>query len=688
MRVLMIVLCLMLFGNGSRAGEKLNPYLRLLGRDARLSRAFTPSAGKLSLGGFSAELVPVLILTRDPVATAAAAKRAGAGARIGRPVGNILPVQAPLALFDSLSARPEVERIEAVPPRRLLLDLSRPEVGADLAESGTGLPMPITGKGVIAALVDTGIDYEHEDFGGRRGRVLMIWDQFAASGDPPEGENTGALCDRARIIKGTCDSIDAIGHGTHVSATMASSADGYRGMAPGANLMAVASMDFGLLVESVAWLFDEAEKLGRPMVINLSLGGHYGPHDGSSLESRALSDLTGPGKIIVAAAGNEGSDLIHLGYDPSGVTGKTLFEVFNGFDVGAAVFTIWHVTDSNLQFSIGVQKNGSEVAQSNQIGALDAGRSFVLKDGSVELGTIYFEPAGAPNPANGKLQLDIVVEPSAQTYAGNPDDYVWFIKASGTGAFDAWSAASGALTPPARFSDSDAGGLVPGDNSKTVGMPAVAQKIIAVASYATRSHWNDIDGAQIMHPETQPGRISFFSSRGPSADPGATGVKPLVAAPGEYIVAALSSRASSLEAGTKIDAGHIAMRGTSMACPHVAGIVALLLEADPTLDPQGVAKILSATAHNDEFTGGDLPDDTWGYGKVDAFEAVAMALGVGICDADEDCAAGMHCSGEGHCRDDQTGCSCDSAPSPGEPLLLILILLACIRLRSRWPISA
>ncbi|HUU03341.1 MAG TPA: S8 family serine peptidase [Myxococcota bacterium] len=685
MRMLLVGLCFMLAGPASRAGDKLNPYLRLLGRDVRLVRAFLPAAGKISPA-----LVPVLVLTSDPGATAAAVRRAGVGAHTGRPVGNILPVRAPVALLARIAQRPEVERIEAVPPRRLLLDLSRPDVRADQVERGpgVGLPLPITGQGVIAALVDTGVDYEHQDFGGRRGRVLQIWDQFAASGDPPEGQNTGALCDRSRIIKGTCDSIDAIGHGTHVSATMASSSDTYRGMAPGANIMAVASIDFGLLIESVAWLFAESEKLNRPMVINLSLGGHYGPHDGSSLESRALSDLTGPGKIIVAAAGNEGSDLIHLGYDPAGVMGKTLFEVFNGLDAGSALFTIWQAADSDLRFSIGVQKNGTEVAQSDAIGSLGAGRSFVLTDSALELGTIYFEPAGAPDPGNGKLQLDIVVEPGAQTYSGNPDNYVWFIKASGTGAFDAWSAATGALTPPARFSDSDADGLVPGDNSKTIGMPAAARKIIAVASYATRSHWTDIDGTLIMHPETQPSQISFFSSRGPSADPEATGVKPLVAAPGEYIVAALSRHTSSLEAGTTIDTGHIAMRGTSMACPHVAGIVALLLEADPTLDPDGVTRILAATARQDEFTGGNLPNARWGYGKVDALEAVAMALHVGVCDADTDCVAGMHCSGESRCQENQAGCSCGSAPSPGEPLLLVfLALLAYAWLRGRCVIS-
>lgn len=651
-----------------------NPYLRLLRRTERLARAFEPAARTL------VPEVPVLVKTAEPESTARAVRALGGHA--GRAVGSILPLRVSLSMVDELSRLPGVVRIEACPPRRPTLDISRVELGADRVESGASLPYPIDGRGVIAALVDTGIDYDHPDFGGARSRVELIWDLAFGSGEPPAGHEVGSLCDRADIRTGTCDSIDIVGHGTHVAATMAGGGDVYRGVAPGADIMAVASIDFGLLVESIEWLFEQAAERGQPMVVNLSLGGHYGPHDGTSLESQALSELAGPGRIIVAAAGNEGSDFIHLGYDPAGKEGKTLFQVFSGLDVSAALFTVWLQPGATLSFSVGCEVDGEEVAQTPFVAADGTACQFDLQDGPSRLGRVYFEPAGGLNPENGKLQCDIVVEPSDLAYAGNPAGYVWHLKVRGNGAFDAWSAAAGFLTPPARFSARDDDGLIPGDNATTVGAPALAPGVIAVASYATRASWIDRQGEEQSHEETTPGDISFFSSRGPTAAPGLTGHKPWIAAPGEFIVAALSAHSGELQPGTRIDEHHIAMRGTSMACPHAAGVVALLLQVDPELDPAAVRSLLAASARTDAQTGSGLPDFSWGHGKLDAYEAVARALGVGGCATDDDCAEDHRCDQEGRCALRAAGgCGCDPAAggNPWPPLLIAVLVILCRR---------
>jgi subtilisin family serine protease len=664
MRSLILVLLFWFLSTPAWA-QKANPYLKLLKRTERLKAAFEHIS----------PLIPALVQTSDPRATAEAVRRSGGHA--GRPVGSVLPVRASLETLDALTRRDEVVRVEASPPKRPVLDLSRPDVRADLVEAGTDLPYPFDGRGVIAAMVDTGIDYEHPSF-GKRTRVQKIWDQAFATGEPPPGQDSGALCDREDILRGLagCDSIDIVGHGTHVMDTMAGSGDKYRGMAPRADIMAVASIDFVLLVESCRWLFDQATAAGQPMVINLSLGGHYGPHDGTDLESFSLSAMTGPGKIIVAAAGNEGSDFIHLGYDPQGSTGKTIFHVFSGFDVSSALFTVWHGATANLEFAVGVQ-TANELDETEFIAATGGYRTFDLQDGGRGLGRVYFQPGGSPDPGNGRMQLDIVVEPGEIAYQGNPDGYTWYLKVRGTGEFDAWSAAAGFLTPPARFSDSDDGGLIPGDNHKSLGSPALAPGVIAVASYATRSSWTDHQGNLQEHPETRPGDISFFSSHGPTTDPENTGHKPEIAAPGEFIVAAMSQSTGELSEGTKItedEIDYMAMRGTSMACPHAAGIVALLLQVEPALDPEDIRRILQATGRSDEYTGADLPNFVWGYGKIDAYEAVARALGVGICAEDVECADGYSCSQEGRCKKIEEGCGCGGASSGS--LLLIFLLLA------------
>ncbi len=691
------ILLLLIIAGPAPAGEA-NPYLHLLQRSEALRRVWAPrqlTPMGLFEQGPGPLRVPALVRTTDAAATAAALRAAGGHA--GRAVGDILPVRAAPAALIELAAREEVVRLEAAPPRRPLLDLSRPALRADAVEAGEGLPLPIDGTGAIAALVDTGIDYAHTDFLSPSGRtrVRALWDQAFGSCDgcqPPPDQAVGVVCERDSLVRGKCNSPDFIGHGTHVAATMAGSGETFRGMAPGADLMGVASIDFGLLVESVGWLFDQAEARGQPMVVNLSLGGHYGPHDGSSLESQALSELTGPGRIVMASAGNEGSDLIHLGYDPAGDSGKTLFRVFSGFDVSAALFTIWMPADAELSFTIGVQADGVEIDETEPVAADGSRRSFQLADGATGLGRVQFEPAAALNPDNGKRQLDIAVEPADAAYDGNPSGYTWYIEASGDGAFDAWSAASGFVTPPASFSASDADGLIPGDNRKSVGMPAVAAGVIAVASWATRSRWVDIEGQTVNHIETTVDDISFFSSRGPSAAPEHTGPKPYITAPGEYIVAAQSNSSAELEPGTRIDAdaedenGHVAMRGTSMSCPHAAGVVALLLQVDPTLDPDGVRAILAASAQTDAHTGSDTPNPTWGHGKIDAWEAVALALGVGRCQADLDCVEGWRCGDAGRCQQKSSGgCGCAGAGPPAAPgalgLLAAFALLAAARRR-------
>lgn len=679
MRNMAMAMWLVLIGLPVGAGPS-NPYLHLLHRSERLVRTFEFPGRRpvVRTQAASCVPVPVLVQSTDPDTTARAVRASGAHA--GRPVGAILPVRACLDTLQVLSRRPEVIRVEASPPRQPTLDISRIELGADRSEAGDALPFPIDGRGVIAAVVDTGVDYDHPDFGAGRSRVQLIWDLAFGSGDPPAGYDVGSLCDRSSIRTGSCDSIDIVGHGTHVAATMAGSGDTYRGLAPAADIMAVASIDFGLLVESITWLFEQADARDQPMVVNLSLGGHYGPHDGTSLESQALSDLVGPGHIIVAAAGNEGSDFIHLGYDPGGDEGKTLFHVFSGLDVSAALFTIWHPPDATLSFAVGVQAHGEEIDQT-PFASVETGASrHDLQDGTTGLGQVYLQPAAGPNPNNGKIQIDIAVEPTDVAYQGNQQGYVWYLKVRGRGAFNAWSAAAGFLTPPARFSDRDDNGLVPGDNARTVAAPALAPGVIAVASYATRSSWIDHQGTEQQHEETSPGTISFFSSRGPSADPARTGPKPWIAAPGEFIVAALSEHSGELQPGTRVDDRHIAMRGTSMACPHAAGAVALLLQVDPTLDPDAIRALLAATARSDEHTQGRLPDATWGHGKLDAYEAVARALGVGLCQTDGECARDYRCTGEGRCTPrSEGGCGCTSEVRGGLWLLVLFGAWAALR---------
>ena len=119
-------------------------------------------------------------------------------------------------------------------------------------------------------------------------------------------------------------------------------------------------------------------------------------------------------------------------------------------------------------------------------------------------------------------------------------------------------------------------------------------------------------------------RLMHYSSRGPVQGASAAAwVKPDVVAPGEAVVG-LRSLAAAPRAGDP-DAFHRALSGTSQAVPHVAGVVALMLQANPGLTPAQVSNALRESAVD---LGAPGPDDATGFGLVDAPDAIQRARGL------------------------------------------------------------
>ena len=130
-----------------------------------------------------------------------------------------------------------------------------------------------------------------------------------------------------------------------------------------------------------------------------------------------------------------------------------------------------------------------------------------------------------------------------------------------------------------------------------------------------------------------------FSSLGPTVD-GRT--KPDISAPGNRIVSSISSYDNNYNSPSSGQFDNTAtysdivsgltngnnewyfgaMQGTSMSSPMVAGIVALMLQANPSLNFSEVKAILQSTALTDEYTGSPIPNNTWGFGKVNAQAAI------------------------------------------------------------------
>ncbi|PCJ15087.1 MAG: hypothetical protein COB02_18380 [Candidatus Cloacimonadota bacterium] len=134
-----------------------------------------------------------------------------------------------------------------------------------------------------------------------------------------------------------------------------------------------------------------------------------------------------------------------------------------------------------------------------------------------------------------------------------------------------------------------------GPRAKTMGTPGGYPHSFAVAATDSKD------------------KAAYFSSRGPITWEGVDYVKPDIAAPGVDIYSA------------KPGGGYQKMSGTSMACPHVSGLAALVLQANPALTVKQVEKALTAYAVD---LGAEGKDSTFGEGRVDIKASIDAIKGV------------------------------------------------------------
>lgn len=114
-------------------------------------------------------------------------------------------------------------------------------------------------------------------------------------------------------------------------------------------------------------------------------------------------------------------------------------------------------------------------------------------------------------------------------------------------------------------------------------------------------------------------KIASFSSRGPAMFQGKAIQKPDFTAPGVKVH-------SSMPGGSYAE-----MSGTSMACPHAAGIATLLYQVNPKFTPQNIRDIMMKTLKYVDANGNPIQQPAWneayGFGRLDAYAAVKAALG-------------------------------------------------------------
>jgi len=579
-------------------------------------------------------LIEVFVKTSDTTLTAERIRNCGG--KVRTITKTIITASLPAFVLEGEAAGwTEAEYIEAAKPMSPNNNLADIDTEVTVAQAGTGLPYGYDGTGVIIGIIDSGIDLTHPAFKSESGdtRVLYLWDQNDGTGTgPTEIESTyGTEYTQSQIDAGTVSEEDTVGHGTHVAGTAGGRDSSYSGVAPKASFIIVGNSSYSgtTEVDAAYYIFQKAAALGMPAVINISLGSNLGAHDGTSVEEQALDELVdaSSGRVIVAAAGNEGSTSYtyddttyngysHINYAVTNMDG-TYFRIYSKAEVVDAVVDIWGPQVCDVSISLGLWDSSGLV---NSTGWISSGNtdSGILSS-YVEYAIDRTETTNSQNNKwHSYLGIDVGDDYNVES---NYFDIVFRLESGTCDSFDAWPDDTTYFTDDSTVISGVQ--YHSGDNDKTVNTPSTAANVISVGAHATRENWTDSSGAEVIDPANcinQVDDIATFSSRGPAVDPTAQGTKPNITAPGAYLISARSSQASFDEEYI-IDDYHVAMPGTSMSSPHVAGIVALMLQAYPSLTYSEIIESLQDTARSDAYVGA-VPNDDWGYGKADALAAL------------------------------------------------------------------
>ncbi len=577
------------------------------------------------------------------------------GVFIGTRAGDIWTAQIPVENISSFITVPGIKYIDLDAPIFPVLDSARKQTKADSAQSGIYLPAPMTGKNVVVGVIDAGFDFTHPtmyDTTHSGYRIKRVWTQKLA-GTPPTGFAYGNEMTDSDVIRAQGYDTAILSHGTHVTGIAAGSGYGsnannrrFRGMAFESDIVLVGIMPAPAewevaaesdIIDGMNYIYTYAASVGKPAVVNLSWGATIGPHDGNSLFSQACDALTGAGKIFVCAAGNNGEDTVHLQKIFSGTdTTVSTFVTFSPYLDTANQKTwvdVWGDSSSSFCLNIKLYNADTAIDSTPFLCVTDTNQTYNLIGSN---GDTCFVTMTMANPEyNGK--------PHALLYFySRVHDNICLSTRSSSAVVNMWE---GYVLPPEGYY----GYLlkkgypfaVSGDAVQTVSDIGCTRSAITSAAYTSKLSFKIITGATYSYSGAGLGigKIAPFSSFGPTED---NRIKPDIAAPGFGLASSVNSYDTSYNYNNanytsiiSIDTiggrkyPYAMLAGTSMASPCVSGIVAMLLQLNPSLTPDSVKSIIAATAITDTHTG-TLPaagNTTWGHGKINAYKALRYMAG-------------------------------------------------------------
>jgi len=560
------------------------------------------------------------------------------GIGIGTQVGRVVTLRVPVDILDVLSSHPSIESLNANRRHWVTCLNAREESGVsilhdDLMSSINGLTRNFRGKGVLIGMVDTGIQYNHINF--RNPETGEIRVKGAVLYRPKEGAADSIreyYTEVTQIDTLTTDYIEAA-HGTHTSGVAGGSYMGLhmQGMAPEADLMLCGTsvLEDDRIIDALQKTFERAEELGEPCVINLSIGNPVDWKDGKSAICLACDALTdngnAPGRAIVFSSGNDGNKNFTIDYQfadtmpvytmlqPAVIKDKTCYinpniDAYCGDSLPVELDFMLYDTLANTFGKIPFEQHLLDTLEAGH----DNRRHLCIDADTCDMQALQHKLFAVRMKGSVGSQISL--------YYINNNSVGYMMSDFGLG--DRWLAGS----PAHSISDL-----------------CCTDAVLSVGAYSAVDSLTNVFG-RTLYPWSPRGEVCSFSSYGPSCD---GTPKPDVIAPGASVVSSFSSYWEDkiiyyYTSGRYLNSPMMYVVnpveedqtyywtqdvGTSMSSPVVAGIIAMWMEACPTLTVNDIRSILQKTSRFDDYCvnapGGIIQS---GFGKIDAVAGMKEVL--------------------------------------------------------------
>ena len=631
---------------------KAGASLRLLGNNSTEKLLFKSENGRISVMGS---------FTGSPELMEQQLKQLNANFRV---FSRVFTLEIAPEHVLSLLNIPEVSFVEATSrfnsPRPLddkALDKS------NVAKAQAINTPPIKGNGVVMGIVDIGFQTTHPTFfneNGTKYRVKRFWQQKYANQLGPAPYRYGILKNSEEEILAAIDSDGS--HGTHVAGIAAGSGFKspdlkYAGVAPESDLVFVgikyqndtlggsALGDYlvanATILDGFDYVFAYADSVNKPAVCNLSWGMHTGPHDGTSLFDLGLEDLisavypinknTG-GKVLVGANGNSARHEMHVKIVVDNDSASTLAmdRSRTSFKTENVYCDFWAEKNSDLQFQVVLIDSFDNTVLSTPYYKFEKDTMLYMGLSNLSDTLKVLISSTKAYPHNQKANALMMIEANSNNrfikinFKGKGEVHGW-----NSGRTYEWTAGTFRnyikAYKPAHWVNGDA-------NHTLIENGGTSKAILSVGSYNNRVNWLNFESKFQSDSAVDEGEISSFSSWGPTLD---GRLNPDVSAPGQFIANAYHKDAVPgwlkpyivhKDEWNGDDVYWVLLSGTSMASPHAAGVVALMLQAsEGKLISSDIQEIIRETSIRDSYTGAES-NFQYGAGKIDAYGAVLASI--------------------------------------------------------------